>query len=161
MAVCAMNNLGMSSVFLCSKWSLTYLLIRKDLDSPSSGLHAVMQPVVCSGIHLGSCASHPWNFGQGGTTENLDKAISFDQKIKREQHVLTPAEQTREHKMAPPISLMQLYLPLTRDLSRSKAHNLSWLAKRLRGWVRARNWVGNFCRQWDCTRIQKKQEPFK
>jgi hypothetical protein len=100
MAVCAMNNLGMSSVFLCSKWSLTYLLIRKDLDSPSSGLHAVMQPVVCSGIHLGSCASHPWNLGQGGTTENLDKAISFDQKIKREQHVLTPAEQTREHKMA-------------------------------------------------------------
>jgi hypothetical protein len=59
------------------------------------------------------------------------------------------------------ISLMQLYLPLTWDLSRSKVHNLSWLAKRLRGWVRACNLSGNFCGQWDCTRSQKtEQEPY-
>jgi hypothetical protein len=30
---------------------------------------------------------------------------------------------------------MQLYLPLTWDLSRSKVHNLPQLAKRLRGWL--------------------------
>jgi hypothetical protein len=59
------------------------------------------------------------------------------------------------------ISMTQLYLPLTWDLSRSKVQNLSQLAKRLRGWVRARNLVGSFHRQWDCTRIQKKQELFK
>jgi hypothetical protein len=41
------------------------------------------------------------------------------------------------------ISLMQLYLPLTWDLSRSKVHNLSWLAKRLGGWVRACSLAGN------------------
>jgi hypothetical protein len=60
------------------------------------------------------------------------------------------------------ISLAQLHLPLTWDLSRSKVHNLSQLAKRLRGWVRACNLEGYFCWQWGCTRIQKKkQEPFK
>jgi hypothetical protein len=32
---------------------------------------------------------------------------------------------------------MQLYLPLNWDLSRSKVHKLSWLAKRLGGWARA------------------------
>jgi hypothetical protein len=59
------------------------------------------------------------------------------------------------------ISLTQLYLPLTWDLSRSKVHSLSRIAKRLRGWVRAYNLVGNFHGQWECPRIQKKQEPFK
>jgi hypothetical protein len=44
------------------------------------------------------------------------------------------------------MSLMQLYLPLTWDLSRSKVHNLFPLAKSLGGWVRARNFVGNFLR---------------
>jgi hypothetical protein len=56
---------------------------------------------------------------------------------------------------------VQLYLPLTWDLSRSKGHSLSQLARRLRGWVRAHNLAGNFHRQQDYTRIQKKQEPFK
>jgi hypothetical protein len=40
------------------------------------------------------------------------------------------------------IFLMQLYLHLTLDLSRSKVHNLSRLAKRLGGWVRAYSLVG-------------------
>jgi hypothetical protein len=38
--------------------------------------------------------------------------------------------------------------------------SLDWL-KGFGGWVRAHNLVGNFHRQWGCTRIQKKkQEPF-
>jgi hypothetical protein len=60
--------------------------------------------------------------------------------------VLTLAEQTREHKMADPcllISLTQSYLPLTQDLSRSKVHSLSRLAKRLGEWVRACSLAGN------------------
>jgi hypothetical protein len=56
--------------------------------------------------------------------ENLDKAIPFDQ-----EGASTPAEQTHEHKMADSgfllLSLTQLYLPLTWDLSRSEVHNLS------------------------------------
>jgi hypothetical protein len=43
---------------------------------------------------------------------------------------------------------MQLYLPLTWDLFRSKVQDLPQLAKRLRGWVRALNLVGNFHGQW-------------
>jgi hypothetical protein len=38
---------------------------------------------------------------------------------------------------------MQLYLPLTWDLSRSKVHSLSWLGKRCGGWVRACSLVSN------------------
>jgi hypothetical protein len=41
------------------------------------------------------------------------------------------------------MSLMQLYNPLTWDLSRSKVHNLYQLAKRLRGWVRVCNLASN------------------
>jgi hypothetical protein len=41
------------------------------------------------------------------------------------------------------MSLMQSYLPLTWDLSRSKVHSLSQLAKRLGGWVRAYSLAGN------------------
>jgi hypothetical protein len=47
------------------------------------------------------------------------------------------------------ISIKQLYLPLTWDLSRLKVHNLPQLAKSLGGWFSA------FHRQWSCTRIQK------
>jgi hypothetical protein len=55
------------------------------------------------------------------------------------------------------ISLMQSYLPLTWDLSRSEGHNLPWLAKRLGGWVGT--YSGG---QWSCTAIwKKKQGPFK
>jgi hypothetical protein len=54
-----------------------------------------------------------------------------------------------------------LYLPLTWDLSRSNVHNLSRLAKRLKEWVMAHNLGNNFHGQWNCIRIQKKQEPFK
>jgi hypothetical protein len=36
-----------------------------------------------------------------------------------------------------------LYLPLTWYLFRSKVHNLSQLAKRLGGWVRAHNLAGH------------------
>jgi hypothetical protein len=47
------------------------------------------------------------------------------------------------------------------DLSRSKVHIfLDWL-KGLGEWVRARNLVGDFHRQWGCTRIQRKKELFK
>jgi hypothetical protein len=38
---------------------------------------------------------------------------------------------------------MQLYLSFTWDLSRSKVHNLSRLAKRLGGWVRGYSLAGN------------------
>jgi hypothetical protein len=41
------------------------------------------------------------------------------------------------------ISLTQLYLPLTWDLSRSKVHSLPQLAKRLGEWVRAYSLAGN------------------
>jgi hypothetical protein len=41
------------------------------------------------------------------------------------------------------ISLIQLYLPLTWDLSKSKVPSLSQLAKRLGGWVRACSLAGN------------------
>jgi hypothetical protein len=95
------------------------------------------------------------------------------QKILTRQFLLIKRVQARAHSSWPDtqaqngwqwlllISLMQLYLPLTWDLSRSKVHNPSQLAKRLMGWVRACNLEGNFHGQWDYTRIQKKQEPFK
>jgi hypothetical protein len=71
-------------------------------------------------------------------TENLDKAIfSWSRGCKR---VLTPAKQhaiTKWLTVAPPYISMQSYLPLIWDLSRSKVHNLSRLAKRLGGWVKA------------------------
>jgi hypothetical protein len=55
-----------------------------------------------------------------------------------------------------------LHLPLTWDLFRSKVHDLSRLAKRLRGWVRAHDLAGNFHMQWGSARIQKKkQESFE
>jgi hypothetical protein len=41
------------------------------------------------------------------------------------------------------ISLMQLYLPLTWDLSRSRFSQSSRLAKRLGGWVRVYSLAGN------------------
>jgi hypothetical protein len=41
------------------------------------------------------------------------------------------------------ISLAQLYLLLTWDLSRSKVHNLFQFAKKLKGWVRACNLAGS------------------
>jgi hypothetical protein len=95
-----------------------------------------------------------------GDIENLDKAISFDQKGASIYSLLLSRHTSTKWGLL--ISLMQLYLPLTWDLSRSKVDNLSQLGKSLGGWVRACNSVGNFHGQWDCTRIQKKkQAPFK
>jgi hypothetical protein len=77
-------------------------------------------------------------------SENLDKAISLNQL-----GVSMCSLQLRKHasRNGQPllllISLMQLYLPLTWNLSRSKVHSLSRLAKRLGRWVRACSLVGN------------------
>jgi hypothetical protein len=60
------------------------------------------------------------------------------------------------------ISLTQLYLPLTWDLSSLKVHNPSQLAKRLRGWVRAHSLVGSFHGDGAVQESRrKKQGPFK
>jgi hypothetical protein len=81
------------------------------------------------------------------------------------KHVLAPAEWTCKHKRAdssfslyPQSGCTAPYLGFVQV----KVHSLSWLPKRLGGWVRAHNLAGNFWGQWSCTRIQrKKQEPFK
>jgi hypothetical protein len=78
-------------------------------------------------------------------TENLDKAIfSWWRGCK---HGLTPAKTNKKTHNGWQwiflISLMQLDLHLTWDLSRSKVHNLSWFAKRLGRWVKACSLVGN------------------
>jgi hypothetical protein len=57
--------------------------------------------------------------------------------------------------VAPPYIPDAIVPTPTWDLSRSKVHNFSWLAKRLRGWVRACNLVGNCPGQWGYTRIRK------
>jgi hypothetical protein len=66
-------------------------------------------------------------------TENLDKAISLDQEGASMCSLPISNMQAQDGwQWLLFISLTLSYLPLTWDLSRSKVHSLSWLAKRLR-----------------------------
>jgi hypothetical protein len=77
-------------------------------------------------------------------TENLDKAISLNQEGASMCSLpLSNMQAQNGWQWLLLISLTQLYLPLTWDWSRSKVHSLSWLAKRLGGWVRAYSLAGN------------------
>jgi hypothetical protein len=85
-----------------------------------------------------------WCQKQTHKRQNLDKAISLDQEGKRMCSLqLSKHTGTKWLTWLLLISLTWLYLPLTWDLSRSKLHNLSRLAKRLGGWVRACSLLGN------------------
>jgi hypothetical protein len=71
--------------------------------------------------------------------ESLDKAISLDQEGASKCSLLLSNTQAQNGWQW----LLLISLPLTWDLSRSKVHNLPWLANRLGGWVRACSLVGN------------------
>jgi hypothetical protein len=74
-------------------------------------------------------------------TENLDNAISLDQESASMCSLpLSKHASTKWLTVAPPYIPNTVIPALTRDLSRSKVHNLPRLAKRLGGWVRACHW---------------------
>jgi hypothetical protein len=76
--------------------------------------------------------------------ENLDKAISFDQKGESMYSLqLSGQVSTQWLTVASPYIPDTVVPALTWDLSRSKVHNLPQLAKRLGGWIRAYSLASN------------------
>jgi hypothetical protein len=94
-----------------------------------------------------------------GDRENLDKAISFDQKgastysLQLITKWLTVASPYIPDAVPPAPYLGFVQVKCSQSLS---------ITKRLGGWVREHNLAFNFPGYWGCTRIwKKKQEPFK